>query len=327
MAPLASEFLAEDTSYQRRRPHIPHTASRVCHRPRGGTLDVRERGLRRMHALWKGAVSFGLVHIPIKIYPATQSKDVSFNQLHQVCGGRIRYRKYCPNCSREVTADEIVRGYEFDKDRYVIVTDEELEGLAVDGARTIDIQQFVRLEEIDPIYFDKSYYLEPVDGGYKAYHLLRQALQRTGRIALARVVLRTKGSLCCVRVRDDVLVMETMFYPDELRSPQALEGIAERTSVNDRELAMALQLVENLTEPFDPGRYEDEYRRALLALINDKVRGQEVARAPVPPPSERVADLMAALEASLRATAKDDGHREPEPVGAGPGKGRSRQRS
>lgn len=257
-----------------------------------------------MHALWKGAVSFGLVHVPIKVYPATQRKDVSFNQLHQVCGSRIRYLRFCPHCQREVPQEEIVRGYEYDKDRYVIISDDELDSLAVEGTRTIEIQQFVRLEEIDPIYFDKSYYLEPADGGHKAYHLLRAALLQTGRIALARVVLRSKGSLCCLRVRDDALVMETMFYPDELRSPQALPGFARRADVTDRELAMAVQLIENLSEPFDPDRYEDEHRQALMALINDKIRGQEVARAPVPPPTERVADLLAALEASLRATTR-----------------------
>lgn len=280
-----------------------------------------------MQALWKGALSFGLVHIPIKIYPATQRKDVSFNQLHSVCGSRIRYLKFCPHCQREVAQDEIVRGYEYDKDRYVIVTDEELADLAVEGTRTIDIQQFVQLEEIDPIYFEKTYYLEPADGGQKAYHLLRQALERTGRIALARVVLRSKGSLCCVRVLDDVLVMATMFYPDEIRSTQALEGIADRVALSDRELALAVQLVENLSEPFNPEQYDDEYRRALIALINDKVRGEEVTRAPAPPPTERVADLLAALEASLRATAKNgetaatpgnqQEEREPEPAGAG----------
>ncbi|OUM94818.1 MAG: Ku protein [Firmicutes bacterium ZCTH02-B6] len=284
-----------------------------------------------MRALWKGAVSFGLVHIPIKVYPATQSKDVSFNQLHRVCGSRIRYVKFCPHCQREVAPDEIVRGYEYDKDRYVVVTDEELDDLAVEGTRTIDIQQFVRLEEIDPIYFDKTYYLEPADGGQKAYHLLRAALQRTSRIALARVVLRSKGSLCCVRVRDNVLIMETMFYPDEIRSPQALEGIADAAAVSDRELSMAVQLVENLSEPFEPGQYDDEYRRALIALINEKVRGAEVTRAPVPPVTERVADLMAALEASLRATAKNGQdraaphgrrEREPEPEPAGATRGR-----
>lgn len=283
-----------------------------------------------MHALWKGAVSFGLVHIPIKVYPATQRKDVSFNQLHQVCGSRIRYQRYCPHCQREVELGEIVRGYEYDKGRYVLVTDEELESVAAEGTRTIDIQQFVHLEEIDPIYFDKSYYLEPADGGHKPYHLLRAALQATGRIALARVVLRTKGSICCVRVRDDVLIMETMFYPDEIRSPQGLEGLAARATPSDRELAMAVQLIENLSEPFDPDRYEDEHRQALLTLINEKIRGADVARPPVPPPTERVADLMAALEASLRATAgraaqrdgdgpspKTGDDRQPDPTPAG----------
>lgn len=263
-----------------------------------------------MRSLWKGAVSFGLVHIPVKLYPATRSKDVSFNQLHEVCGSRIRYKRFCPHCNVEVTQESIVRGYEYDKDKYVIVSDEELDQLPVAGTKTIEIKQFVRLEEIDPVFYDKTYYLEPADGGGKAYALLRQALRQTGRIAIAVVVLRTKGSLCTLRVGGDALVMETMFYPDEIRPTAALTGLDEHPDLVEQELSLAVQLVESLTEPFAPDRYDDEYRRALTALINDKIRGEEIAIAPVAAPTGKVADLMAALRASLQATA-NNGHGTP----------------
>lgn len=255
-----------------------------------------------MRSLWKGAVSFGLVHIPVKLYPATRSKDISFNQLHELCGSRIRYKRFCPHCNVEVTQDSILRGYEYDKDKYVIVSDEELEQLPAAGAKTIEIKQFVRLEEIDPVFYDKTYYLEPADGGGKAYALLRQALRQTGRIAIAMVVLRTKGSLCTLRVGGDALIMETMFYPDEIRATAALSGLDQHPELSEQEMSLAVQLIDNLTEPFAPDRYDDEYRRALTALINDKIRGEEIAVAPVAAPTAKVADLMAALRASLQAT-------------------------
>lgn len=275
-----------------------------------------------MRSLWKGAVSFGLVHIPIKLYPATRRKDVSFNQLHRVCGSRIRYQRFCPHCRVEVRTDDIVRGYEYDKDKYVIVSDDELEQLPVTGTKTIEIKQFVRLDEIDPVFYDKTYYLEPADGGGKAYALLRETLRQTDRIAIATVVLRTKGSLCTLRVGGNALVMETMFYPDEIRSTAALSGLEERAQLGEREMTMAVQLVDSLTEPFSPDRYDDEYRRALTALINEKIRGEEIAVAPAAEPSEKVADLMAALQASLQAAGVNPGApsvpngRRLQPIGA-----------
>lgn len=258
-----------------------------------------------MRSLWKGAVSFGLVHIPIRLYTATKKQDVSFNQLHKVCGSRIRYKRFCPHCEVEVSHEDIVRGYEYSKDSYVVVSDDEMEQLPVAGAKTIEIQQFVRLEEIDPVFFDSTYYLEPAEGGDKAYALLREALLRTGRIAIAMVVLRTKSSLCALRTSNGTggaLIMETMFYPNEIRSPAALSGIDTRPRLRDDELTMAIQLIENLSKPFAPEQYDDKYREALLALINDKIRGEQVARAPAAAPSEKVADLMEALKASLQAT-------------------------
>lgn len=258
-----------------------------------------------MRSLWKGAVSFGLVHIPIKLYTATKRDDIAFNQLHDVCGSRIRYKRFCPHCEIEVTNDDILRGYEYAKDSYVVVSDEEMEQLPVPGTKKIEIAQFVRLEEIDPVFFDTTYYLEPAEGGEKAYALLREALLRTGRIAIATVVLRKKGSLCALRAsggEGGALMMETMFYPSEIRSSAALQGVSNYPPLRDDELALAVQLIENLSHPFAPERYTDEYREALLSLIHDKIRGQQVARAPVAPPSRKVADLMEALRASLEAT-------------------------
>lgn len=284
-----------------------------------------------MRSLWKGAISFGLVHIPVKVYPATGRKDVSFNQLHRLCGSRIRYKRFCPYCQTDVEPDDIVRGYEYAKDQYVVVSDEELEALPAATGKTVEIQQFVRLEEIDPVFFDKTYYLEPADGGGRAYALLREALRRTGRIAVATVVLRAKGSLCTLRVGGDALMMETMFYPDEIRSTAALDGLQDSPPPAEQELSMAIQLVDSLTEPFSPDRYEDVYRRELTALINDKIRGKDIAVSPAARPSEKVADLMAALRASLQAEGVTPGGagdgasaapwpngRQPAPVGASP---------
>lgn len=265
-----------------------------------------------MRSLWKGAVSFGLVHIPIRLYTATKREDVSFNQLHGVCGSRIRYKRFCPHCNVEVEQSDIVRGYEYNKDNYVLVSDDELEQLPTAATKTIEIRQFVRLDEIDPVFFDTTYYMEPAEGGNKAYALLREALLTTGRIAIASIVLRTKSSLCALRaVGDGVLVMETMFYPKEIRSPEALSGLGSHPPLRDDELALAVQLIDSLSKPFAPSEYVDEYREALLELINDKIRGQQVARAPAAPPSERVADLMEALRASLQQA----NGRQPVPVG------------
>lgn len=298
-----------------------------------------------MRSLWKGAVSFGLVHIPIKLYTATKREDVSFNQLHGACGSRIRYKRFCPHCDVEVTQSDIVRGYEYNKGSYVLVSDDEMEQLPAAAAKTIEIRQFVRLEEIDPVFFDTTYYVEPAEGGNKAYALLREALLTTGRIAIASVVLRTKSSLCALRavrgttVNGDpsgsavsapngagepvavngsrplstsgaggspqsggVLIMETMFFPNEIRSPAALSGLDAHPPLRSDELTMAVQIIENLSKPFTPADYVDEYREALLELINDKIRGEQIARAPEAPPSEKVADLMEALRASLKAT-------------------------
>lgn len=272
-----------------------------------------------MRSLWKGSIGFGLVNIPIRLYAATESKSVHFTLVHELCRTPVKYRKVCPRCERELSQEEIVRGFEFEKGRYVVVSDEDLESLAVETVRQVQILEFVDLAEIDPIYFDKSYYLEPDQGAEKPYALLRRAMLEAGKIAVAKVAIRSKESLACVRVMNGVLVMETMFYPDEIRPAQALAGVAAEPPLTGRELDMAKQLIENLSEAFRPDKYRDNYREALLERIRQKVEGGEAG--PVAqPPAGRVIDLMEALEASLRATAKRGAAKESAAAGAGKAK-------
>lgn len=256
-----------------------------------------------MRSLWKGSVGFGLVNIPIRLYTATESKSIRFNLLHELCHTPVKYQKICPHCNRELAQGEIVRGFEFEKGRYVILSDEDFEALPVETVRQVQILDFVDLAEIDPIYFDKTYYLEPDEGAQKPYALLRRAMLATGKIAVAKVTIRSRESLACVRVRESTLVMETMFYPDEIRSSEMLSGVTAEPSLTDRELEMAVQLIENLSEPFQPEKYRDAYRDALMERIQQKIEGESVEPA-APAPAGRVIDLMEALEASLKATAK-----------------------
>lgn len=256
-----------------------------------------------MRSMWKGAISFGLVNIPVRLYAATEERDVRFNTLHRVCGAQIRYQKYCPHCERPVEQAELVRGYPIAPGSFITVEEEELDALPVTTAHTVEITDFVSLDEIDPIYFHRSYYMEPDDGAQKAYALLHRAMRDAGRVALAKVAIRHKESLACVRVYDRALVMETMFYPDEIRSLDGLSGLPADVDLNPRELEMAARLIDAMTEPFDPAKYRDRYREALLQLIEEKARGDNARPAPAPATAGRVIDLMEALEASLKATA------------------------
>lgn len=256
-----------------------------------------------VRSLWKGSISFGLVHIPVRLYAATEDRRVTFHLLHRRCGTRVRYLRWCPHCRAELGEDDVVRAYEYAPDQYVVLTDEDLAGLPLPTLRTVEILDFVSLDAIDPVYFERSFYLEPADGGARAYALLREALRRTRRVAVGRVALRQKEALACVRVfgggaeAPGVLLLATMHYPDEVRSPAALAGLREPVSVAPRELELAVELVERLSAPFDPARYRDRYREALWQRIEAKVRGREVT---VPPqPEVPVADLLAALRASL----------------------------
>ncbi len=254
-----------------------------------------------VRTLWKGAISFGLVHIPIRVYPATENKNVRFRMLHRECKTPIRYVKWCPTCEREVAPEEIVNGYEYERGQFVVLEDEDFERLPAVESKVIDIVDFVDLAEIDPIYYDKTYYLEPGEGGAKAYALLRQAMLQTGRIAIARVAVRTRQSLAAIRVFDGtVLLMETMYWPDEIRSYHGLEGLALQPAFHENEVRMADMLVGSLTAPFDPSKYTDQYRAALHEAIRAKVEGRQVFEYREPE-AAKVIDLMEALRASVEA--------------------------
>ena len=249
-------------------------------------------------AMWKGAISFGLVTIPVALYPATEEKSLRFNQLHAKDGGRIRYRRVCSVCEQEVPYEEIVKGYEYEKDRYVTLTDEELEAVPVESSRTIDIERFVDLEEIDPIYFKKSYYLVPEEVGAKAYVLLREAMSRDGKVGIAKVSFRDKEHLATLRFRGKAFVLETMFWPDEIREA---EGVDVEATVRPQEVEMARQLIESLSGPFEPTAYRDEYRDKLLEIVERKIAGEEITVAAAEEASEGVVDLMEALKRSVEA--------------------------
>jgi len=255
-----------------------------------------------MHTMWKGSISFGLVNIPIKMFSATEDKDIRFRYLHKECGTPVKYTKTCPTCEREVASEEIVRGYEYEKGRFTVMTDEDFESIAPETRKAIEILDFVNLKEIDPIYFDKTYFLAPHETGDKAYVLLRQAMEQTGKIAIAKITIRSKESLAAVRLYRNCIVMETIFYPDEVRSVEHVPGLPEEMAVSESELKMAVQLIDNLATTFDPSQYTDEYRLKLTELIHAKIEGQEIQEAPETPRVGNVVDLMAALQASIEAT-------------------------
>jgi len=267
-----------------------------------------------MRTLWKGAISFGLVNVPVKMYTATQRNEVKFHYLHDKCKTPVKYSRRCPACGVEVPQEEIVWGYEYQPGSYVVLREEDFDRLPGEATRTIDILDFVSLAEIDPVFFDKSYYLEPGQGGEKAYTLLKRAMRETGRIAIARVVIRAKETLCALRVADDVLVMATMFYPDEVRSAASLAGVAQGPALHENEVKMATSLVANLSSHFEPAKYTNRYREELIKLIEAKVTGEEVY-APTEPEQGKVVDLMEALRASLAATEKKT--RAPAAAGGG----------
>lgn len=253
-------------------------------------------------AIWKGAVSFGMVSIPIKLYTATEEKDVSFNLLHKKDGARIKQQRYCPEDDAVVEWNDVVRGYEIAADQYVIMEPEDFEKVPVDTTHTIEITDFVPATQIDPIYYQKTYYLEPEKIGGKPFALLREVLKDSALVALAKVTLRQKEQLCTLRVYENTIALETMLYADEIRSAGDLDVPAE-VQIGEKELAMAKSLVEMLTGEFEPGKYHDSYREALLELIERKSEGQEIKRpAPV---AGKVTDLMEALRASVEAAKRE----------------------
>ena len=255
-------------------------------------------------SIWSGAISFGLVNVPIKLYSAVSKKTVRFHQLHGETGTRIQQRRVDPSTGEEVSYDDIVKGYEIGKDRYVVITPDELDSLDPEKTRTIEIEDFVEESEIDPLYYDHPYYLAPATGAEKPYRLLLDAMAQAGRVAIARVVIRNKEQLVAIRPAGEALTMSTMNFADEVVSPDAIEEIAAeedgKAKATKRELDMAEQLIDSLTSDFDPGKYHDTYRERVLDLIERKAAGEEIAVAPEAPEPAAVPDLMAALEASLQ---------------------------
>jgi DNA end-binding protein Ku len=256
-------------------------------------------------AMWSGSVSFGLVNVPVKMVTATSPKDVRFHQLHDADGARINQRRVCSQDGQEVDFANIVKGYDLGGGRYVIIEPEELASLDPESTRTIDIEEFVDLADIDPVYFERSYYLTPDVRAEKPYALLAEAMARTGKVAIGRFVLRTKQYVVALRARDGVLALSTMLYADEVLDPMELEiATTESTQPSERELDMATRLVESLSGEFDPTKYHDEHREKVLALIEAKADGEVISLPSAPVNDAPVVDLMAALEASL-AAAKD----------------------
>jgi DNA end-binding protein Ku len=259
--------------------------------------------------MWTGAISFGLVSVPVRLYSALERKTVRFHQLSAKSGVRIAQKRVDPQSGEEVPYEEIVKGYELTPERYVVIEPAELDALAPQKSRTIEIEEFVELAEIDPVYYDHPYYLAPGPGGAKPYRLLHQAMREAGKVAIARVVIRSRESLVAIRPLGDALEMATMIFADEVTSPDKLEEIVETEQVKTtkRELEIAIQLVESLAAKFEPQKYHDSYRQEVLDLIERKAQGEEIAVQPV---AEEVAapapDLMSALKASLDAVRSRD---------------------
>ena len=250
-------------------------------------------------SMWKGAISFGLVTIPVAVYRRPRRRGLKFNQLHEEDMGRIRYKRVCSVDGEEVEYDQIVKGYEVEKDRYVVITEDDLDALPIPSSRAIDIQQLVELEEIDPILFKKSSYLVPDETGAKAYALLRKALSEEGKVGIAKVSFRDKEHLAALRFKDDVFVLETMFWPDEVRAAE-FDTLGSDEKVRENEVEMARSLIDSLTEPWKPDAFTDAYREAMLEIVEKKLAGEPI-EAPAEEAPARVVDLMEALKASVAA--------------------------
>ncbi|MBA2324946.1 MAG: Ku protein [Pseudonocardiales bacterium] len=258
-----------------------------------------------MRAMWSGAVSFGLVSVPVRLYSATTNHDIRFHQVHGVDGGRIRYRRVCTVCDQEVDYADIVKGYETPDGELITLTEADLEALPVNSSREIDVVEFVPADQVDPLLFDKSYYLEPENRAVKPYALLREALRETARMAVVKVTLRQKEALALLRVRDNVIVLQTILWPDEVREPE-FEILDAEVELRPQEMRMAASLVDSLGADFDPTRFSDSYREAVAEMIERKRAIGESQPTPAPATSgtngaDNMSDLLAALEASVAA--------------------------
>lgn len=249
-----------------------------------------------MAATWKGTLSFGLVSIPIQLSPAARTERISFNQLHKVCHTRLKQPLFCPTCNRMVERNEVEKGYEYEKDQYLLFTEEELDRVEPESARMMEILEFCKLDEIDPLYYDASYYVTPEAPGAKAYKLLVETMQRTGYAGIAKATMHNREYIVIVRPRNNGLTLHTMFYSNEIRA--ASESGDGKFEIREQERSLATQLVESLAAPFQPEKYHDTYQEALRTLIEAKAKGQDVVAVP-PPAQAPPIDLMAALKESL----------------------------
>ena len=256
-------------------------------------------------SMWKGVVSFGMVSIPIRLYNATESSSkVSFRQLCPEHKSPISYKRWCAEGDHEVAYGDILKGFEVGRDRYVVLDDKDLDNLPLATAHSVDIQEFVPAEDIEPgLYFDNAYFIEPEELGKKPYHLLRRALEATGRMAIAKIALRDREHLCALHPNGEGILMNTLHWPDEIRSTEGLKGLDGEVKINPKELEMAKALIESLADKFEPERYKDEYREAVMRVVQAKIDG-EVIEAPPAPQAAKVMDLMEALRASVEAAKK-----------------------
>lgn len=265
-----------------------------------------------MRPIWKGHLTFGLVTIPIKLYTATDSKDIRFRLLHKTCLTPIQNKRYCPNHEQIVDWNDVVRGYEYAKGKFVPLTEDDLESVPLDTAGTVSVTSFVTLSEISPLYYEKSYYLAPDEGGQKAFRLLHDTMTEASRVAVGKVVIKEKEHLVSVRPHDGALVLTTLYYADEVRAIDEIPELPVQTKIHPNEKKMALQLIEGLVAEFAPAEYTDDYRQALEKVINAKIEGETI-EAPARKP-EKVIDLMEALRRSLQVTRKEKPARRSRPA-------------
>lgn len=270
-------------------------------------------------SVWKGHLTFGLVSIPIRLFAAARTERISLNQLHKVCHSRVRQPQFCPTCNRQIERSEIIKGFEYEKDQYVLFSEEELDKLDPPSARAMEILEFVKADEVDPLYFDASYYATPEDAGKKAYELLLDAMEESGHVAVAKLYMHQREYIVVIRPRAHGLTLHTMFYADEIRNV-AEYGHKDSAEPKEQEKKLALQLIESLSTRFEPKKYHDEYRQSLRTMIEAKLKGQEVAVAPHPQLAP-VVDLMEALKKSLaggKQPAAKQGPVEMKPMKVGP---------
>lgn len=257
-----------------------------------------------MRATWSGMISFGLVNIPVKLFAAARDQDIRFHQLHKEDSGRVKYAKVCKACGNELNQEDIIKGYEYKKNQYVTLTDEELERINLPTAKTIGITSFIDAAEIDPIDFEKAYYIAPDENGERAYVLLREALKKTNKVGIGKVALHNREDLAAVRLSGNAMVLETLHYADEFVKPEQLGLPSAATEVPGSELDLAEVLINHMTTEFDLSAYNDDYEEALKDLISKKIEGEEVTAPPEPQPTN-VIDIMAALKASLAEAEKE----------------------